>query len=121
MNEPSVKRPKTINAELHIFPNFSAILSQPFDLSQDNKHKAYFYKLTQAPLFGVLLPFQFVPLPTDIIQELGVTNIENSDIVRLRDFQHEFWSELLRSSKDRSMELSPANYLVVPIFKDTID
>jgi len=100
-------------------PNYSQILKQNFKESSEGV-ECYCYLLVNSDLFGVLLPFEFKPLPKELLFPLGTKILSKSDLDLLKDFQNTFWKDLLRNPKEGGTS-SQANYLTVPLKNQEVD
>nr|AIA82457.1 dicer-like protein02 [Stentor coeruleus] len=98
--------------------NYSSVLSEPF-LPVATGVKVFMYSFHDIPGFCICFPISYSPLPT-ILKDLGVRNINLKDFSYLRSFQNLMWSDLFRTSFDKTGDLSYANYLIAPTNKKNI-
>ncbi|CAG9310941.1 unnamed protein product [Blepharisma stoltei] len=122
MEVPSIskKLKSTLPQDSKSYRNFSSILSQTFS-PEENKNIGFLYRIRSAPDFGVILPFQPFPIPDQLLDPLGILRFSFQSLNDLRDFQHEFWTDIIRTSKAKEGEISSANYLIVPLVDNAIN
>ena len=114
----SLKKLKNSEENKEVLHNYSSILSSCF-IQEGSSLKSFFYSFKSFPLFGILLPIDLsLCVHLEFIQ---IYNIEIETQSQLRKFQHELWSDLLKTSKDPIGRVSEANYFVVPLAKGKID
>ena len=96
--------------------NYSSILSQPFGYG----FKGFLYKLLKTPSFGLVLPFEYNPVPKNLLEFLEELNFNDAQFEAFKKFQHQLWSDLYLS-KGSSGTLALSNYLVLPLKNNLID
>ena len=114
----TLKKLKNSEDNKEVLYNYSSILSSCFSL-EANRLKTFLYSFCKFPQFGVLVPVDYGGCPE--LQFKGVVCVEIEDQVRLRRFQHELWSDLLKTAKEPIGRVSEANYFVVPLGNGVID
>ena len=110
--ESPYKKPCCNSLDTFSYPNFSTLLTQPFELS-NNRIKAYFYVFTDVSGFGIFFPIQYIPLPP-FLTEFGVKTFSSARFDMLKSFQNIFWCDLFHV-KPSGFEISAANYLIAPV------
>ncbi|CAG9313171.1 unnamed protein product [Blepharisma stoltei] len=120
-SHPILKKLKpTPPQDSQIYPNFSSILSQNFYIDND-RNVGFLYRVCAAPDYGIVLPFMPLPFPSHLLEPLGMCRFSFNTLSDIQNFQHEFWTDLIRTSKIREENISNTNYLIVPLLKNSID
>ena len=114
----TLKKLKNSEDNKEVLYNYSSILSSCFNL-EANKLKTFLYSFCKFPQFGVLVPVDYKGCP-DLHFE-GIFCVEIEDQIKLRRFQHELWSDLLKTAKEPIGRVSEANYFVVPLGNGAVD
>jgi dsRNA-specific ribonuclease len=95
----------------------SSLLSSPY-INRGSDIYGYMYSfLSTSGEFGIVLPFELVPLPHKILQPCDKTKVRISvdRINTLQKFQWNLWKDLMFVPQVQSVENTLTNYYVVPL------
>lgn len=101
----------------------SHLLSQPFSSSGDCIIGYIYQFVKTSGEFGIIFPFEIVPLPYKILRPCSKSsvNISIDQAQILQEFQLKLWRDVMITPSIKSKENTLTNYYIVPLRKYEID